>query len=291
MFSRRIVAAIIGAVLILAAGALPVAAAKPAPAAPRAERPLTADERAASDRKIAAALAYLASADARSAERATLGCVTPNGVVPSTAGATTQSCELPHGILPVSARDQTRGHYCGPAVGQVIANYTWAVPRDANKYTQAKIADWMQTDENGGTNAHAMEDGLEIATARAPRRPANWDWVVTNLRDTDGDGAVGDQFYNYVRANVSGSKMPLAVPVLPHERGGRFHLESWPEPVDSIGHWITSYGWTGIYDGTNAAHMLYADSSKDEGGSTGLFSDPMRQVAGMIRDHTGRFVW
>ena len=290
MFSRRILPAIIAAVLILAAGAMPVAAAKPTRGAPAPERPLTAKEQAASDRKITAAMAYVASPAARSTERATLDCVTPNGEVPST-GRTTHGCDVPDGFLPVSARDQARGHWCGPAVGQVIANYTWAVPLNDNKYSQRKIAGWMQTDENGGTDAHRMEDGLELATARAPRRPANWDWVVTYLRDTDGDGTVADQFFDYVRSNVSGSKMPLAIPVLPHDADGRFHLESWPVPVESIGHWITSYGWRGIYDGTNTSQMLYTDSSEDEGGSTGLFSDPMRFIAGMIRDHTGRFVW
>jgi hypothetical protein len=291
MFPRRIVPAMIAAVLILAAGTTPAAAAKPTRGAQPAERPLTAEEQAASDRKIAAAIAYLASPAARAAERATLDCVTPNGAVPSTTAGTMQGCEVPGGFLSVSARDQAKGHWCGPAVGQVIANYTWAVPLDDNKYSQRKIAGWMRTDENGGTDAHAMEDGLELATAGAPRRPDGWDWVVTYLRDTDGDGTVADQWFDYVRSNVSGSKMPLAVPVLPHDADGRFHLESWPVPVESIGHWIAGYGWSRVYDGTNASQMLYTDSSEDEGGSTGLFADPMRFIAGMIRDHTGRFVW
>ena len=291
MFPRRIALAIIGAVLILGAGAMPVAAAKPTRATPTIERPLTAEEKAASDRKVAAARAYLASPSARSAERATLDCVTPNGVVQSTDSAPAGGCEIPQGFLNVSARDQTRGHYCGPAVGQVIANYTWAVQADQNKYTQRQIAAWMQTDANGGTSAHTMEDGLEVATAGAPRRPANWDWVVTYLRDTNGSGGVGDEFFDFVRANVSGSRMPLAIPVKPHEPGGRFHLESWPQPVESPGHWIAVYGWMGLYDGTNSSQVFYTDSSEDEGGSTGKFADPMRHVAGMIRDHTGRFVW
>jgi hypothetical protein len=301
MFSRRIVPAMLGAVLILTAGVVPVSAAPPTRPGLAAERPLTPEEQAASDRKVAAAMSYLASPVAQSAGLATLACVTPEGVPSSGPGdaeslaapsdATIQGCEVPHGFLPVSARDQTRGHYCGPATGQVIANYTWAMPLDANKYSQGKIAGWMQTDVFGGTSAFTMEDGLEIATAGAPRRPANWDWVVTRLEDTDGDGAVGDQLHAYVRTNVSGSKMALAVPVLPHERGGRFHLSSWPRPVDSPGHWIAAYGWRGLYDGTTSSQFYYTDSSRDEGGSTGKFWDPMKHIAGMIRDHTQRFVW
>ena len=307
MFSRRIAMAMLGAVLILTAGVMPVSAARPTRPAPSAERPpitrerpLTPAEQAASDRKTAAAMAYLATPAAMTFGRETLDCATPESGPANAASSRSNDlsaiapeadCDVPSDFLGVSARDQSRGHYCGPAVGQVIANYTWAVPLDQNKYTQAKIAGWMQTDANGGTSAHTMEDGLELATARAPRRPPNWDWVVTYLEDRDGDGAVADQLHDYVRANVSGSRMALAIPVLPHERNGRFHLRSWPKPVSSPGHWIGAYGWRGLYDGTSFSRLYYTDSSEDEGGSTGRFWDPMKHVAGMIVDHTGRFVW
>ena len=301
MFPRRIALPLVGAALILTAGVSPVSAAKPTGSTTPTERPLTASEEAASDRKIAAAMAYLATPAARSFGLASLDCATPDGATDDASSSTDLAavdaaaidagCDVPGDFLPVSARDQIRGHYCGPATGQVISNYTWAVPLDVNKYSQGKIAVWMQTDANGGTSAHTMEDGLESATARAPRRPAGWDWVVTYLKDRDGDGWVGDQFHDYVRSNVSGSRMALAIPVLPHERNGRFHLSSWPNPVNSPGHWIAAYGWKGLYDGTDFAKIFYADSSKDEGGSTGRFWDPLRHVAAMIMDHTERFVW
>jgi hypothetical protein len=310
MFSRRIALAMLCALLILTTGVMPVSAARPSPQAPAVERPPTTGDRplspaeqAASDRKVAAAIAYLASPVALSFGRVTLDCAAPEATQPNTATAggtdlsaigdpaTNADCDIPSDFLGVSARDQALGHYCGPAVGQVIANYTWAMPLDANKYSQKKIAGWMQTDANGGTSAFTMEDGLEIATAGAPRRPANWDWVVTYLKDRDRDGTVGDQLHDYVRANISGSRMALAIPVLPHDRDGRFHLTSWPNPVKSPGHWIAAYGWKGLYDGTDFARMYYTDSSKDEGGSTGRFWDPMRHVAGMIMDHSERFVW
>jgi hypothetical protein len=294
MLSRRIALAMLGAALILAAHAVPVSAARPtrpAPAAERpvvtGERPLTPEEQAASDRKIAAAMAYLASPEARAAGRATLACATPDAGDPST----NADCDVPQGFLPVSARDQIRGHYCGPAVGQVIANYTWAVPLDANKYTQNQIAVWMHTDEFGGTSSFWMQAGLDTATARAPRRPAGWDWVVTRLEDTDRDGTFGDQLHDYLRSNVSGSRMGLAISLKPHDRNGRFHLSSWPVPVDSVGHWISAYGWRGLYDMTDTSMLYYTDSSADEGGSTGRFHDPVRHIGGMIRDHTQVFVW
>lgn len=301
MFSKRIVLAVVSAALILASVATPVAAARPIPGAPTGERPLTTEERAASDRKIAAAERYLASAEALAFGRVTLSCVTPQGApsdgVSATATTTggspsTQAtCSVPMDFLDVSARDQTRGHYCGPAVGQVIANQTWAMAANANKYTQAQIAVWMQTDVFGGTSAASMEAGLERATSGAPRRPAGWDWVVSPLADTDRDGTVGDQLHTYVRSNVSGSKMALALSVKPHDAAGRFHLSSWPRPVDSPGHWIAAFGWWGYYDGTDYARLYYTDSSRDEGGATGEFWDPIRHIGGMIMDHTQRFVW
>jgi hypothetical protein len=198
---------------------------------------------------------------------------------------------VPSDFLLVAARDQILGHYCGPAVGQVIANHTWGVPLNANKYTQSQIAVWMGTDQFGQTTSAWMEAGLERATTGAPRRPANWNWVITELQDTDRDGTFGDQLHDYVRSNITGSNMGLAISVKPHDANGRFHLSSWPAPVNSVGHWISAYGWWGMYDGTDFSRLYYTDSSKDEGGSTGKFWDPMRHIGGMIRDHTRVFVW
>ena len=52
----------------------------------------------------------------------------------------------------------------------------------------------MRTDANGLTSAQT-EDGLEPATAGAPRRPDGWNWVVTPPEDSDHDGTVGDQLH------------------------------------------------------------------------------------------------
>ena len=195
MFSKRIALSMLGAAMILATGAVPVSAARPARAVPTAERPLAPDEQAASNRKVAAAMDYLASAQARSFGRVMLACATPDATAPGTTDLKRNDLSAIGGhpppptatCPPISSGSppaiRRAGHYCGPAVGQVIANYTWAVPLNANKYTQAQIAVWMRTDELGGTSAFTMADGLDIATARAPRRPANWDWVVTRLEE------------------------------------------------------------------------------------------------------------
>jgi hypothetical protein len=274
---RRFIFSTVG--LVMALTAAPVAAADPA------ERPLTAQEQSAAERRIAAAERYLAQANANLG-LAALACPTStNG------GTASTTCEPPSGTLSVEARDQIKNIYCGPATGQVIANYTWAMAAGKNKFTQQQIAAWMRTDINGGTDAPNLEVGLERSTVGAPRRPGNWDWVVINLIDRNGNGLVGDELHGYARSNVSGSRMPLAVPVKPHEPGNPTYLISWPREVRSVGHWVPIYGWIGIYDGTDSAKLRYTDSSRDEGGSTGKFIDPTRKFAILMMQHTKRLVW
>ena len=285
MFTRRIAMAALTAVLMSALTVVPAVAAGPkSPAEP----PLTADQRAASDRKVAAARAYLAQVAASGADLVSLSCVTPTGV---TAQAVPMACSVPQGYLSVEARDQTFGHYCGPAVGQVIANYSWAVASGVNKFTQGRIAGWMGTDANGGTSSQSLANGLETATRGAPRRPAGWQWVVTPLTDSDRDGHTGDELQGFVRSNISGSKMPLAFSLKPHDPNSRFYLISWPRPVVSVGHWISIYGWYSNYTGNETARIYYTDSSKDEGGGTGKYWDPTLHIAAMIGEHTRVFVW
>lgn len=288
MFTRRIAVTAAGGLLMSAVLALPVSAAKPTgPPALQGERPLTPDEQAAADRKLAASDAYLEAMTGQGMDLVSLSCVSPTG----STKAELQACTVPQGYLAVEARDQTKAFYCGPATGQVISNYSWAVGSGANKYTQAKIAGWMQTDLNGGTSAPLLEDGLELSTQGSPRRPAGWDWVVLDVRDRDADRHTGDELQGYVRSNVSSSRMPVAIPVKPHDPNSGYYLVSWPKPVVSVGHWIAAYGWYGNYTGTTFARIYYTDSSKDEGGSTGKFWDPTRDIAALIQEHTRRIVW
>jgi hypothetical protein len=294
MFSRRVRMAALSAVLVVAATSGPAVAAKPrpSPAPPPptlTEPPLTPEQEAAAAAKLAGAEAYVAAADRQGIGLVSLACVTPTSVG---GAATINACYDQGGFLPVEARDQINGIYCGPAVGQVISNYTWAVASGANKYAQTTIAQWMRTDANGGTSSWWMAAGLESATKGSPRRPAGWAWVIIELKDTDKDGQTGDQLHTMLRSNISSSKMPLAISVKPYDPLGQFHLSSWARPVNSVGHWIAAYGWLGLWTGENDyAKLYYTDSSRDEGGSTGKFNDPVRHIAAMIMVHTRVLVW
>ncbi len=302
--TRRLPAVLVGVLVLSALSIGPVAARRPtptptpdlSPTTQLPERPLTAQELAAADSKAAEAEAYVAARLDAGANLVSLSCVTPNSgpattrTVDSTS-VTVDGCAQPAYALTVYARDQTRGHYCGPAVGQVIANWSWKMASNKNKYSQDRIAGWMKTNERGRTDAPELEDGLEAATRNAPRRPGNWDWVVLDLKDRDNDGLVADQLHAYVQSNVSSSKMPLAIPVKPHDPKSEYRLASWPRPAESVGHWIAAYGWYAYFSNTDVPHIAYTDSSRDEGGSTGKFWDPTRHIATMIMEHTERIVW
>lgn len=313
MRSRRFLLALVAAGVALTAMTGPALGKRPG-AGDSDERPLTRREQAASDRKAAEAERYVASVAASGGDLAPLACFVPNGTetatsleaaaveepvaatpVPVEAGMALAplACAAAQGFLGVEARDQIFGHYCGPAVGQVIANYSWAMAAGRDAFTQQKIAGWMSTDVNGQTGAFAMEFGLEKATAGSPRRPGGWDWLVTVLEDTDRDGWVGDQLDAMVRSNISNSRMPLAIPVKPHDPNSPSgaHLSSWPKAVASVGHWVSIYGWVGVHDGTDRARMYFTDSSRDEGGATGKFWTPTRWFALMMLEHTRRLVW
>ena len=121
MFTKRVALAAAGGLVLTTMLAGPVSAAKPTmpPPALPVERPLTLEEVAAGERKLAASDAYLASIASEGSDLASLSCVTPTGTGPQ---AVTQACTVPQAYLSVSARDQTKSFYCGPATGQVIAS-------------------------------------------------------------------------------------------------------------------------------------------------------------------------
>ena len=79
------------------------------------------------------------------------------------------ACAMPQGFLPVEARDQIKGHYCGPAVGQVIANYTWAMAAGWQQVHRRRRspAGWAPT-STAWTSSRSLANGLETATRGAP---------------------------------------------------------------------------------------------------------------------------
>jgi hypothetical protein len=294
----------VGAVMLgvtaAAGGIAPVRGATPAPAPASTEsmkvmeRPLTAAEEKLSRQKVAAAERFAAQLQMTGFGLAPLACVptvTPTAGPTHTAltPAPTATCAPPSGFLPVEARQQTKNHYCGPAVGQEISNYAWVMASGKNKYTQAVIAGWMRTDVNGQTGAPDLAAGLNRATGGSPRHKAGFTWGITNLTDTDSNGTTADELQTYLMSAISSVKMPVAIAVKPHDPASDIHLASWPKPVPSSGHWIAAYGWMGA--GGASARTYYVDSSKAQGGGTGAYWNLTSTIANLIDAHTKRIVW
>jgi hypothetical protein len=304
MHSRRT----LGALLLAAAaavvstspihGATPIRAPSSQASMSPGERPLTAAEQQLSLAKIAAAEAFTVRLRSSGFGLVSLACV-PNiappgsAATPSTAYArapsTEAGCAPPSGFLSVEARQQAKSYYCGPAVGQVISNYAWAMASGKNKFGQTTIAGWMKTDIYGQTSAPELAVGLNRATSGSPRHKPGFTWGITDLRDTDGDGSTADQLQSYLMSAISGGRMPIAMAVKPHDPGSAYNLASWPNPIRTSGHWISAYGWAG--SGGASAKTYYSDSSGAQGGGTGKYWNLTSVIANLIGEHTRRIVW
>ena len=290
MCSRRMASAALLAAMLTSLLAWPVGAREPIPrpASTLAERPLTAAERAASDRKVAAALGYVAAQRASGAHLLPLSCFTPSGSV--AAGTADSACYVPQRYLGVQARDQIRSHYCGPAVGQVISNYTWDTGAQ-NKYTQTQIAGWMQTDVRGQTSAPELEDGLEAGDRRRPT--------------TAGRLGLGDHRRPGSQTRTGPPEMSCTRscrPTSPRADAARDPGQATRRGLPVQPRQLAQPGLLGraldrrvrlvrTLERQRFARTYYTDSSKDEGGPTGYFLFATRHLAGLIREHTGRFVW
>lgn len=256
---------------------------------PNVDIPPSPEEQAVIDWKLSRAAAHEVDA----ADDPVPGDVTPLCVIEGDDPGFTQDCYVPSGTLATEPRDQDKNIYCGPAVVQVASNWSWMKASGANKHTQQVISNnWTKTDANGGTDAYKLRDGMNGATASSPRRPpAPFAYVVQPLVDTDGDGTAGDQMHNYIETDINTDHMPVAIPLKPHQPGAQVWLSSWPNAHASVGHWILIYGWRRHWDNSRTPLLRYDDSSKDEGGSTGAFSDPSKDIYDLVRVHTNRIVW
>ena len=159
--------AALSGVLMSALTVAPAAAA--GPKAPGGEAPLTAEQRAASDRKVAAASAYLAGVAASGVDLVSLQCVTPTERDARTGNAGLRRCRR----RTSRSRRATRSSAttAGPPSGRSSRTTPGRSAPGGNKFTQAKIAGWMGTDANGGTSSQSLANGLETPLAERRAGP------------------------------------------------------------------------------------------------------------------------
>lgn len=164
-------------------------------------------------------------------------------------------CEPASRSLTVYARQQTKSYFCGPAVVQVVSNYSWGKTGSNDKYTQQHISDsWTHTDANGQTYLGDEVSGMNAASAR----PANFAYMQLHAPSYDG-------WHGTIIQDVYWWQMPLAAGVIPWKSDGAYHLVSWKK-VSNGGHDIELHGYVGrVGDATRYVWFsdvagTYADS-------------------------------
>lgn len=166
-----------------------------------------------------------------------------------------EPCEPRSKALTVYPRQQAKGIYCGPAVVQIVSNYSWGKTGSQNAYSQQTISDnWTHTDANQQTYLGDEITGMNLASVKPvgfvyaqKHNPTYSNWHATIIED------------------VHGWRMPLAAGVIPWKTGGTYHLVSWNK-VSNTGHYIELHGYSGyISDPTKSVYFsdtagTYADS-------------------------------
>lgn len=138
-------------------------------------------------------------------------------------------------ILNISPRQQTKSYYCGPAVVQLVSNYSHQMAPSANWYTQQRISDlWTKTDANGQTYLGDLINGMNGASVL----PSGFAYIQKhNPTFTD--------WHNTIISGVYDWRMPLAAGVIPRKSGATYRLVSW-NIVSNAGHYIEIHGYVGF---------------------------------------------
>ena len=158
----------------------------------------------------------------------------------------TASCYTPsQWTLAARPRQQEKSYYCGPAVVQVVSNYSWRLT-STNKYSQTTISNtWTKTDATGQTYLADFIKGMNGAS----KRPSGFAYMQKS----------SPSFSNWHSTIVSGIydwRMPLAAGVRPHEPGATYWIISWPV-AKSAAHYIGIFGYQGFAASPNSSRKVY----------------------------------
>jgi len=303
----RLVFALAVATLGVSAAAGPALGAKPTtphvigggPAPDQPWIPPTPAEQPLIDRKLAMASQVEASSavsGSRVLPRST--CAGPAGTA---ATSSTAGCVYVPSSFALStyARRQNNNYYCGPAAAQVIINrsrgfYSSNIDGEAtasNYRRQSYIASrllwyngaqgrWENTDTIGSTNAYMLRNGLNELAAL----PSGFAYAVVQT-------GTGSAWHSKVITDTYQWKMAFGTSVKMTSTSAR--LSSW-RPI-SVGivvlHWITIRGYSGFWDGTSGPKVYFNDSSANQGGGTGSYSDASLKVYQLNAWNAGILVW
>jgi hypothetical protein len=186
-------------------------------------------------------------------------------------GSTGTTGPAPTVVLDARARHQSVAFWCGPASGQVVINYSRGYAFSTltgdstatNWKTQDIIAGWMKTTESLGTMGGNLAAALNRPDAVLKPVP-DWSYVYS----TNTDGA---DMHAKVLTDVWKYAMPLVIAVKPHKTGADYWLPSWPNDAGNAKHWITIYGYNGLWDGTDGPTVNYTESAGNGGKGPGPY--------------------
>jgi hypothetical protein len=187
----------------------------------------------------------------------------------STQAAETQACYTPSKwVLPnINPRQQEKWYWCGPAVGQVMSNYTWGMSASQNKYSQSQIASWMRTEINRQTFLGDFIAGVN----RATRRPSNFVYMQKHAPTfTD--------WHNTIIAGVYTWRLPLAAGVNPHPTWADYYIISWPEPKNAA-HYIELHGYEGYASTANGSRFVYYSDTAGPFAAPGMKAGNFRDIS------------
>jgi hypothetical protein len=263
------------------------------PAGSEAILPLSAEQQASRDQKEQLIANTALRGDG--SQLAASSCPTPTG---STDGASsseqvsaqTAGCYQPYRfVLAVYPRQQQRGDYCGPAVAQIVSNFSWGLTGSANKYSQATIASWAGTSAvdctgDGIADAGSCLGNLIWAMNQATRRPSGFAYMQKH-RPTF------TAWHNTIISGVFDWRLPLAAGVRPWTLNNQYRLISWTKQSHG-GHYIELHGYEG-YATSASRYVFYSDTAgaAASGTAAGNWQQSSNVVYITMMDHHGNMIY
>ena len=71
----------------------------------------------------------------------------------------------------------------------------------------------------------------------------------------------GADMHSKVVTDLGSFSMPVVIAVKPHPTDAEYFLPSWPRELPGGKHWITIYGYAGMWDGTDDPQIYYTESA------------------------------
>jgi hypothetical protein len=194
------------------------------------------------------------------------------------------------------ARQQITSYYCGPAAAQVIVNRSRGVAspnvdgeKSATNYRrQSVIGSFMGTTTNG-SSAWMVKSGLnQYADLGASGQSVPFTVVEAISSGSDFHWAMVTATWTLQR----GAAVPIEMTF-----DGQ-HLASWSSSAWwnnhrtwTIRHWISIYGYDGLWDGTAGPQLLFTDSAGGLGGQTGNFQNASKLIYNLNQANSARIVY